>query len=62
VPPDMRPNMWAWLYLAPPILFAGSFCSLCAFGLDPSSSFFHYCFYLVPTILLRVVIGWPAVG
>ena len=62
VPPHLRSDMWAWLYIAPPIFFAGSFCSFCAFGLDTSSSFFHYCFYLVPTILLRVVIGLPAVG
>jgi hypothetical protein len=62
IPMDWRPDMWAWLYMAPPILFAGTFCCYCTFGIDFSSSFFHYCFYLVPTILLRVVIGLPAVG
>ena len=62
IPIEWRPDMWAWLYMAPPIFFAGGFCAFCAFDLDPSSSFFHYCFYLVPTILLRMVIGLPAVG
>ncbi len=62
VPPEWRTDMWSWIYMAPPLLFVGTFTAYCCFDLDPSSSFFHYCFYLAATILLRVVIGLPAVG
>jgi len=62
IPPEWRTDMWSWLYMAPPLMFVGSFTALCCFDLEPSSSFFHYCFYLAATILLRVVIGLPAVG
>ena len=62
IPPEWRTDMWSWLYMAPPLLLVGAFAGFCSFDLDFSSSFFHYCFYLAATILLRVVIGLPAVG
>jgi hypothetical protein len=51
------PEVWQ---LAPPVaimLVAGTIAALATLDLEPANAFFHYAFYLVVTVLLRVVMG-----
>jgi hypothetical protein len=53
------PEVWQ---LAPPaaiMLVAGTIAALSTLDLEPANAFFHYAFYLVVTVLLRVVMGLP---
>lgn len=47
--------------LAVPILAVGAGAAYVCFDLEPTTGFFHYTLYLAATILLRVVMGLPAV-
>ena len=52
--------IWMWLFIAPPFLVWDALVALGSLDLNFGSSFYHYTFYLVITILLRWVagIGW----
>ena len=53
-------ELWQWLFVAPPFLVAGGLVALACLDLDFGSGFFHYCFYLFVTVLLRWLagLGW----
>ena len=59
VPPEWIQEYWSWFYVTPPFLLAGAVTAFACLDLDLGSGFFHYCFYLAATILLRYVIGMP---
>ena len=48
---------WNWIYVVPPFLAIGALAPLATLDLDFGSGFFHYCFYLLATILLRWIAG-----
>ncbi len=53
-------DAWMWLLLAPPFLAVGGFTALATFDLDFTSGVLHYGVYLMATIVLRWVVGLPA--
>ena len=55
-------QVWHALYFGPPFLFAGAGLAFSCYDLDLGTGFFHFAFYLVLTILLRLAMGLPAVG
>lgn len=57
VPDDWIVEYWSWFYIAPPFLLAGAVAAFASLDLDLGSGFFHYCFYLAATVLLRYLIG-----
>jgi len=59
VPADFVVNGWAWLGIAPPFLAAGATASFATLDLDVENAFFHYCFYVLLTMLLRWCAGMP---
>ncbi len=57
VPGDWIIEYWSWFYIAPPFLLAGAVTAFACLDLDLGNGFFHYCFYLAATTLMRYVIG-----
>jgi hypothetical protein len=53
-------ELWTWVYVVPPFLVVGASAALATLDLDFGSGFFHYCFYLFATVLLRWLagLGW----
>lgn len=51
---------WSWFYLAIPFFIAGATAAFACLDLDFTNGFFHYAFFLVGTLLLRFLIGMPA--
>ena len=51
---------WSWIYISAPFLILGTLTSFACFDLEFGNGFFHYCFFLVGTLLLRSLIGLPA--
>ena len=49
-------------FMGGPFLLMGAGVAYCCYDFDFGSGFFHYCFYLLVTILLRLVMGLPPVG
>ncbi len=49
-------------FLAPPFLLLGALVAFCCYDFDFGTGFVHYSFYLLVTILLRLVMGLPPVG
>jgi hypothetical protein len=56
----MTGELWQWLFVVPPFLVAGGLVAFATLDLDFGSGFFHYCFYLLVTVLLRWLagLGW----
>lgn len=50
-------ELWQWLFVVPPFLVVGGLAALASLDLDFGSGFFHYCFYLFVTVLLRWLAG-----
>lgn len=50
---------WQWLFVAPVFIGVGAGLAFACLDLDFGSAAMHYCFYLVVTIALRFVIGFP---
>lgn len=48
-----------WLFYAAPFLIIGTLTAMYTLDLDAGSAFFHYGFFLVVTILLRMMLGLP---
>jgi hypothetical protein len=59
VPQALMEEYWSMFYLAPPFMIAGGIAALACLDLDFGNAFFHYCFYLVVTVLLRFTAGIP---
>jgi hypothetical protein len=53
-------ELWSWFIVAPPLLLIGALAAHASLDLDYGNGFFHYCFYLLVTVLLRWAanIGW----
>ena len=61
VPEGAFENGWNWLFIAPPFLIAGATAAFACFDLEFTNGFFHYAFYLLVTLLLRSLAGWPLI-
>ncbi len=48
------------LYVLPLLIIPGTLASLATLDLEPTNAAFHYCFYLIVTVGLRLLIGLPA--
>ncbi len=51
----------AWVFAGPPIVALGAGASYVTLDLEFGSAVFHYAFYLGATVVLRLVMGLPAV-
>ena len=50
-------ELWNWFFVAPPFFFVGALVALACLDLDFGSGFFHYCFYVLLTMVLRWAAG-----
>jgi hypothetical protein len=50
-------EIWQWLFVVPPFLCLGGMAAFASLDLDFGSGFFHYCFYLFVTVVLRWLAG-----
>jgi len=50
-------EIWNWFFVAPPFFFVGALIALACLDLDFGSGFFHYCFYILLTMVLRWAAG-----
>ncbi len=48
------------LYVLPLLIIPGTLAALATLDLEPTNAAFHYCFYLLVTVGLRLLIGLPA--
>jgi hypothetical protein len=53
------PEVWQLIPPTAIMVVAGTVAALATLDLEPANGFFHYAFYLVITVLLRVVMGLP---
>jgi predicted Zn finger-like uncharacterized protein len=54
----LSPNeIWTWIIVVTPFMAAGAFAAFATFDLDFGSAFFHYCLFLLVTVLLRMTMG-----
>lgn len=60
LPETVFANGWNWLFIPVPFLLVGPLAAYLCFELSPENSFFHYAFYLLVTIILRALVGLPA--
>jgi hypothetical protein len=60
VPDAFFANNWNWLFIPIPFLLIGWGTAYFTFDLGADNSFFHYAFYLLATLLLRALVGLPA--
>ena len=56
----MTGEVWNWFFIVPPFLVIGALVALACFDFEFGPGFFHYAFYLVLTMFLRLVagLGW----
>lgn len=50
------------MFIAPPFLAIGALIAFCCYDFDFGTGLVHYSFYLCATILLRLLMGLPAIG
>lgn len=60
LPATLFTNNWNWLFLPVPFLLVGWATAYFTFDLSAENGFFHYAFYLLITMVLRALIGLPA--
>ena len=53
------PEAWSWLFVAPPFFVLGSLVALGCFDLDMGTGAIHYGFYVLITLGLRFIAGFP---
>jgi hypothetical protein len=58
LPPEMTNEMWPWVYLGPPFLFAGALAALATLDLDWGTGAAHFSLYVMFTALLRWLAGF----
>jgi hypothetical protein len=53
-------EVWNWFFVAPPFFAAGAMVAATTLDLEYGNGFFHYCFYVSATIVLRWAagLGW----
>jgi hypothetical protein len=59
---DAAPEIWQLIPPTAIMIVGGTIAALATLDLEPISAFFHYAFYLVITVLLRVAIGLAPLG
>ena len=50
-------DIWKWVFVGPLFGLAGATAALATFDLDLGNGFFHFCFYVVITLLLGLTMG-----
>ena len=58
LPPELTNEMWPWVYLGPPFLFAGALAALATLDLDWGTGAAHFSLYVMFTALLRWLAGF----
>ncbi|MFM7290032.1 MAG: hypothetical protein ACKOWG_09530 [Planctomycetia bacterium] len=58
LPPELTGELWPWVYLGPPFLFAGALAALASFDLDWGSGVAHFSLYATFIALLRWLAGF----
>ncbi|HBO42982.1 MAG TPA: hypothetical protein DD670_03415 [Planctomycetaceae bacterium] len=56
-PQVITEELYTWLLVAPPFVISGGLIALACYDLDFGNGCFHFAFYLLVTILLRVTAG-----
>lgn len=59
LPADMFSTGFNWLFIAPPFLVVGAIAAYSTLELTVENAFFHYCFYVLASMVLRWAIGLP---
>jgi hypothetical protein len=66
VPADATAEAWGWILVGPPFFLVGAAAAFATLDLDFGNAFFHYCFYVLTTLLLGAAAGlampWAAVA
>lgn len=57
LPADATGDAWSWIYLGPPFFLVGAGIAYFALDLEIGNAFFHYCFYVLVTMLLGYTAG-----
>jgi hypothetical protein len=57
VPADATAEAWGWILVGPPFFLVGAGAAYATLDLDFGNAFFHYCFYLLLTLLLGAAAG-----
>jgi hypothetical protein len=61
-PDNAEPEVWQFIPGTAIMIVAGTLAAVATLDLEPLNAFFHYTFYLVVTVLLRIVMGLPPLG
>lgn len=66
LPADATAEAWNWILVGPPFFVVGAGAAYATFDLDFGNGFFHYCFYVLATLLLGAAAGlampWAAMA
>ncbi|HUY91002.1 MAG TPA: hypothetical protein VMV10_19855 [Pirellulales bacterium] len=66
VPGEATAEAWGWILVGPPFFLVGAGAAFATLDLDFGNAFFHYCFYVLATLLLGAAAGlampWAAVA
>lgn len=57
VPADATAEVWGWILVGPPFFLVGAGAAFATLDLDFGNAFFHYCFYVLATLLLGAAAG-----
>ena len=57
LPADAATAAWSWIYLGPPFFVIGAAVAYATLDLEVENAFFHYCFYVLVTMLLGYTAG-----
>jgi hypothetical protein len=57
LPTDATADAWSWIYLGPPFFLVGAGIAYLTLDLEIGNAFFHYCFYVLVTMLLGYTAG-----
>lgn len=57
VPAEATSEAWGWIIVGPPFFLVGAGAAFATLDLDFGNAFFHYCFYVLATLLLGAAAG-----
>jgi hypothetical protein len=57
IPDDATTAAWSWMIFAPPFFLVGAGAAYATLDLEAGNAFFHYCFYVLVTLLLGLTAG-----
>lgn len=61
LPPELTSELWPWVYLGPPFLFAGALAALASFDLDWGPGVAHFSLYFAFLVILRWLAGFAPI-